>query len=76
MQRNRTRRSWPPPSRYTCVRRALRDSRTLPTLDEIQSLLIDEVLFRFPTQSEQAAALGIHRESLNRKLRRVNYPSR
>jgi hypothetical protein len=48
----------------------LRDDR-LPAIRQWESLLVDEVLQRFPTRTEQAQALGLTREGYRKKLNRM-----
>ena len=71
--RSAVRRKLPGLNQFKEARRFLANLRDeqVPRVWEWESLLVDEVLERFPTKSAQAEALGLSREGYRKKLLRM-----
>ena len=59
------------PRRFNEVRACLRRMKYLPTLMELDRLLMKEALERCYTKTEAASVLGLTREGLRKKLYRM-----
>lgn len=70
-RRSRPDRVLPSVKQHKPARTYLRGLKMPPTIWEWESLLVDEVLWRFPTKTEAAAALGLSREGFRKKLIRM-----